>query len=239
MRRFIISISNCLLSLLKGMFIPAVIVLAGCEKEPVASAAADARVQTIPLNDTLSRIITENVLLTSSHTWYIAGWVYVSNEATLHIEPGTVIKIIPQPARNGNGSGGGLVITRGAGILAAGLNNLPICFQLTDTTAACSGGWAGIILLGRAPAGAGKQLENEQLSSLNASTGLAYGGRYPQDSSGVLRHVHIQGIRCNNNKNKLPAGLLLLGAGSRTVVEDVIIQPLGEKPYYLNRRRLP
>ncbi|WP_217607103.1 hypothetical protein [Chitinophaga sp. GbtcB8] len=200
------------------------VLLAGCKKEPVA-AAANVGVQTIPLQDTLRKIITENILLTNNHPWYIEGWVYVSNEATLHIEPGTVIKIITPLTAYGKESGGGLVITRGAKIVAEGLQQLPVLFRLNDTT--CNTGWKGIILLGKAPqTGAGKVLEN--ISSLTGSTGLAYGGQEPEDSSGVMRHVRMEGME-----------LLLRGTGSRTVIADITIQPTGNKPYHLKKVSLP
>lgn len=202
----------------------AAVMLAGCEKEPVA-AAANVGVQTIPLHDTLRKVIAENILLTNNHPWYIEGWVYVSNEATLHVEPGTVIKIITPLPAYGRESGGGLVITRGAKIVAEGLQHLPVVFRLNDTT--CSTGWKGIILLGKAPqTGAGNVLEN--ISSLTGSTGLAYGGHEAEDSSGVMRHVRMEGLE-----------LLLRGIGSRTEIADITIQPTGNKPYHLKKVLLP
>jgi hypothetical protein len=187
------------------------------------------------LTDTLQHVIAENTLLTNTHPWYINGWVYLGNEATLHIEPGAVVKIIPEKQQ-----GGGLVITRGAKLIARGLSNQPIRFELNDTVNNCSTGWTGLILLGKAPQQQPyKVLEN--VATLPNSGGLAYGGKDLADSSGILQHVWIAGMSCNDPaiKGRLPAGLLLLGTGSRTVIKDVMIQPLGEKPFYLKRTKLP
>jgi hypothetical protein len=113
-----------------------------CEKDEHLSEVAQVNTMMIPMRDTLPPVIAENTLLTNTHPWYIAGWVYVSNEATLTIEPGTVIRIAGEKE-----AGAGLVITRGAKIMARGFSNWPILFQLTDT----SPRWSGIVLLGRAP----------------------------------------------------------------------------------------
>jgi len=201
------------------MLIPAIVFFAACEKEKVKDLAHGIGVQTIPVSDTLQKVITENVLLTNSHPWYIDGWAYVSNEATLHIEPGTVIKVIADER-----SGGGLVITRGAKIIAGGLKDMPVRFELNDTLNSCIR-WTGLILLGKAPRRQPYNVQ-ENIAALPGYSGLAYGGENAADSSGVLRYVHI-------------TGLLLLGTGSKTVIEDVTIQPLGERPFYLNRRKLP
>ena len=152
-----------------------------CEKEDHMSKAPLVSTMMVPMIDTLPSVIAENTLLTNTHPWYIAGWVYVGNEATLTIEPGTVIKIIGE-----KDTGAGLVITRGAKIMASGLSNWPILFQLNDTTR----GWSGIVLLGRAPQKSPFPL-TENITSASHSSGWAYGGEQPDDSSGVLQHIRI------------------------------------------------
>lgn len=190
------------------------VVLFSCEKEEKAPVIPKVGTVMIPMHDTLPPVITENTLLTNSHPWYITGWVYVSNEATLTIEPGTVIKITGEKNK-----GAGLVVTRGAKMMASGFSNWPILFQLTETT-----GWSGIVLLGRAP---------QKKSYIPVENMWAYGGELPDDSSGVLQHIRIV-----TNPSKHDAGgkthqngLLLLGTGRKTVVKDVVTDTSSNSPY--------
>ena len=177
--------------------------IVSCEKEDHMSGAPQVSTMMVPMRDTLPPVIAENTLLTNTHPWYIAGWVYVSNEATLTIEPGTVINITGE-----KDAGAGLVITRGAKIMASGLSNWPILFQLTDTTPS----WSGIVLLGRAPLKRSYPL-TQNVTSDSRSSGWAYGGELPDDSSGVLQHIRIA-----------PERVLLLGVGSRTIIQDIALE---------------
>jgi hypothetical protein len=184
-----------------------------CEREDNTPAGPKVDVMMMPVTDTLPPVIAENTLLTNTHTWYIKDWVYVTNEATLAIEPGTIIQIL-----NRRDTSSGLVITRGAKIMAAGLKNWPILFQMNDTT----GPWSGIVLLGRAPQ-----------KAIHNSSGWAYGGGQPDDSSGVLQHVKIAVSPHKGSGNKLPEGLLLLGVGSKTLVQDVVIDTTADGRYHM------
>jgi hypothetical protein len=189
-------------------------VLSSCEKEEKAPLIPQVGTMMIPMRDTLPPVIAENTLLTNTHPWYIAGWVYVSNEATLTIEPGTVIKITGR-----EDTGAGLVVTRGARIMARGLQDWPILFQLNNAFRS----WSGIVLLGKAPQ---KKMspQTENVISNRYNSGWAYGGVQPDDSSGVLAHVRILTKPCKHDVEgkQLQHGLLLLGAGRKTVVKDVV-----------------
>ena len=101
--------------------------ITACEKDDKISKAP--HVVMVPATDTLPAVIAENTLLTNTHTWFIKDWVYVTNEATLTIEPGAIIKIIRKKDTNG-----GLLITRGAKIIARGLPDWPVLFQLDRPT---------------------------------------------------------------------------------------------------------
>jgi hypothetical protein len=187
-----------------------------CEKDEHLSEVAQVNTMMIPMRDTLPPVIAENTLLTNTHPWYIAGWVYVSNEATLTIEPGTVIRIAGEKE-----AGAGLVITRGAKIMARGFSNWPILFQLTDT----SPRWSGIVLLGRAPQKK-PYTAVESIASAAQTSGWAYGGELPDDSSGVLQHIRIV-----TDPGQIKDGLLLLGVGRKTVLKDVVTDTSPNSPY--------
>lgn len=197
--------------------------IAACEKDEHLSEVPQVNTMMIPMRDTLPPLIAENTLLTNTHPWFITSWVYVSNEATLTIEPGTVIKITGEKE-----AGAGLVVTRGAKIMARGLGNWPILFQLTDSTPR----WSGIVLLGRAPQKKPYTLV-ESIASVAQASGWAYGGELPDDSSGVLQHIRIVTNPFKNDVagKQLQNGLLLLGTGHKTVVKDVVTDTCGNSPY--------
>src|SRR5687768_6467411 len=92
---------------------------------------------------TLKGKIDKDTTLKASNTYILEGMVYMTNNATMTIEPGTVIKgQFTDPV-------GGLVITRGAKIDAKGTAEKPIVFTSASTTPR-SGDWAGIVILGKA-----------------------------------------------------------------------------------------
>jgi hypothetical protein len=142
--------------------------------------------------------------ITTSQTWtseneYVLGQViYVTNGATLTIEPGTVIRGEPESSEGANDPGT-LVITRGSKIRALGTENEPIVFtNMADDNVgpyfgtppydnaanaqAITGTWGGVILLGRTyvakDTAAGPNPDREvQIEGLVAAGGLGlYGG---------------------------------------------------------------
>ena len=70
---------------------------------------------------TVSGYITSNTTWTSNNTYRLSGFVYVNNNATLTIQPGTLI----QGEKSTKGT---LIITRGAKLVADGLPCQPIVF---------------------------------------------------------------------------------------------------------------
>jgi hypothetical protein len=82
---------------------------------------------------TVSGDITSNTTWTSNNIYTLTGgFVYVTNNATLTIEPGTIIK----------GNLSALVITRGAKLMAQGTQTQPIVFIPTSRRKSTWGlGW--------------------------------------------------------------------------------------------------
>ncbi|SEW44302.1 hypothetical protein SAMN05428988_5737 [Chitinophaga sp. YR573] len=188
-----------------GLLSLAILIISSCKKDAEATHSSW-NSELIPVNDTLSGTITTNTLLTHTHPWYIKGWLYVANEATLRIEPGTLINMLPAKKN------GGIVITRGAKIVAAGTPVFPICFSF-DTVAPGS----GIILLGKAP-----QLSPVTVFDDPAGAGfLSYGGDFADDSSGILQHIQLSYAPANA---RFKGGLLLLGTGNKTILKDIVLK---------------
>jgi hypothetical protein len=196
------------------------LLLTACSKDDTSSPLAG--LQAIPAVDTLKGIIGENTLLTNNRTWYIDGWVFVTNEATLSIEPGTVLKVLKDGEKNVEG---GLVVTRGAKIIAPGTAYAPIILTCNDTLLTFNMVKMGVVLLGKSPVKAPLTII-EGFAGLSGS--LAYGGKLRDDSSGILQHVHIiypytrhKAVAVQDSL-RVSTGLFMMGTGDRTVIKNVI-----------------
>jgi hypothetical protein len=158
--------------------------------------------------------INENTKLVKKDIYIIQGNVYVTNNAILTIEPGTVII--------GDGdSKGTLIITKGAQIIAEGSETDPIVFTSNKTTKK-AGDWGGIILLGDAPIN-----KFGNYSSVNFDldpTLTTYGGLNPASTSGVLKFVRIEyaGKKVRGSSESFNA-LLLGGIGNKTILENIMV----------------
>lgn len=158
--------------------------------------------------------ITENTKLVKKEIYIIQGNVYVTNNAILSIEPGTVII--------GDGeSKGTLIITKGAQIIAEGSETDPIVFTSNKTTKK-AGDWGGIILLGDAPI---NKFGNYSSVNFDLDPALTtYGGQNPASSAGVLKFVRIEyaGKKVRGSSESFNA-LLLGGIGNKTILENIMV----------------
>jgi hypothetical protein len=168
----------------------------------------------------------DNVTWTADNEYFLDGYVFVENGATLTIEPGTVIKGLASPSTGDQASA--LIIARGGRIIADGTANAPIIFTAEDDDVEDGsdlgkerkGLWGGLIILGSAPVGVDGGTSN--IEGIPSVEGRAiYGGDNPTDDSGILRYVSIRhggsALEANNEIN----GLTLGGVGSGTTIEYV------------------
>lgn len=169
------------------------------------------------VNQILTGNINVDTKLYKKNVYLLQGNVYVTNNATLSIEPGTVIM-------GDYESRASLVITKGASIVANGLETDPIVFT-SNKTVRKSGDWGGIIILGDAPTN-----KFGNASSVNFDTDAllsGYGGNNPASNSGVLRFVRIEfagaKVKGGDNFN----ALLLAGVGNKTIIENVMASHSG------------
>lgn len=154
---------------------------------------------------TISSDVTSNTTWTKNNIYTLTGgFIYVTNNATLTIEPGTIIK----------GNAATLVVTRGAKIMAEGTATQPIVFTSYQSAGNRNpGDWGGIIICGKAPVNdpAGERLAE---GGIDPVKGL-YGGTDVNDNSGVLKYVRIEfaGVAYlpNNETNGLTMGAVGLG----------------------------
>jgi hypothetical protein len=165
----------------------------------------------------LSGKISTSLTLKANNTYKLRGLVYVTNGATLTIEPGT--KIVGEADKNG-----GLIITRGSKIMAEGTASNPIIFT-SEKPSPKRGDWAGVILLGAAPTNAsfnGKAGVGEIEGGVNDADGSGlYGGTNVSDNSGVLKYVRIEYAGYAFLPDKEINGLTFGGVGNGTTIDYV------------------
>jgi PKD repeat protein len=163
--------------------------------------------------------ITANTTWTKNNIYLLqGGCLYVKNDATLTIEPGTLIK----------GDAAALIITRGSKIIADGTPESPIVFTSSKPAGQRNpGDWGGLLIMGKAPINVPG---GETVVEGGCSEAL-YGGTDPSDNSGILRYVRIEfaGIpfQPNNELNSLTLG----GVGNGTVIEHVQTSYGGDDAY--------
>ena len=159
----------------------------------------------------LNGVIDVNTTLYKKNVYLIAGIVYLTKNATLTIEPGTVI-------RGDFDTCGTLVVTKGSKIIAKGLETDPIVFTSNrQVSERAAGDWGGIIILGEAPTnkfGGVGRLDFNLNEILNT-----YGGTKDDDDSGILKYVRIEFSGRKLNSLKELNGLSLAGVGKKTIID--------------------
>ncbi|MBS7254505.1 hypothetical protein [Flavobacterium branchiicola] len=159
--------------------------------------------------------IDKDTKLLKRNTYQLVGVVYVTNNAVLTIEPGTVI-------RGDDKSCGTLVITNGAKIMAEGLETDPIVFTSNkEISQRKPGDWGGIIVLGKAPI---NTLGGIHILPFDLEPMLNhYGGADADDNSGILKYVRIEFAGRKLSSLKELNGLSLAGVGRKTVLNNIQI----------------
>jgi len=164
--------------------------------------------------------ITTNTHWTCSQQYLLKGYVYVTNNATLTIDPGVIIK-------GDKSTKGTLIIERGSKLMAVGTPSQPIVFTSNQPIGQRTyGDWGGIILCGKAPInwnGGEAQVEGG-LRSL-------YGGNDPHDNSGHLSYVRIEFPGIAFSPNNEINGLTLGAVGDSTRLDHIQVSYCGDDSY--------
>lgn len=214
-----------------------VIVPANAQNGPIAVTTGGTTVQSAAFTVTnravvtLPNSITANTTLSANTIYSLKGYVYVSNNAVLTIEPGTIIRGFPasQDPENQNHPGT-LIIERGARIEAKGTAAAPIVF--TSSQAAGSrkyGDWGGVVLIGRAPANQGisRLFEGGIRGTFDATLNTA------NDNSGTIQYVRIEfpGVALSTQANSEINGLTLYQVGSGTTLDHIQVSYSGDDAF--------
>jgi hypothetical protein len=177
------------------------------------------------------QVITVTGDITADTKWYAAakymlsGFVYVKNNATLTIEPGTLIKGI-------SNTKAALMIERGAKIMALGTATAPIVFTSDKPKGQRGyGDWGGLVLCGNAPTN--KHDSGTGVGIAEGGIGSLYGGTDPNDNSGVLQYVRIEfpGIGLTATPNSEINGLTLYAVGAGTTIDHIQVSYSGDDSY--------
>ena len=167
--------------------------------------------------------VTANTTWTRTNTYLLDTKIYVTNGATLTIEPGTVIK--GRPKANPVDATA-LVIARGAKINAQGTATNPIIFTAEsdllngNLTQSERGLWGGVVILGRSRLNTASGQGNVEGIPTTEPLGT-YGGTDDDDNSGVFRYVQIRHSGAIVAANVELNGLTMGGVGRGTTIEYV------------------
>lgn len=163
----------------------------------------------VPSSTTITGIINATTTLTSDKTWTLKGYVYVTDGASLIIQPGTTIK-------SDIAEKGALCIERGAKIIAEGTPEKPIVFTSGQPIGQRNpGDWGGIVILGKA------KTNRVSEPTIEGGIGRPYGGTNDEDNSGVLKYVRIEYAGIAALPNSEINALTLGGVGRGTIIEYV------------------
>jgi hypothetical protein len=163
----------------------------------------------VPASTTLTGAITSSITLTKDKTWTLDGFVFVTNNSTLTIQPGT--KIVSRRA-----NAGVLVITRGSKIDARGTAAEPIVFTSAESSPV-AGDLGGVVVAGNAPVNG----NHAQMEGVGDGNYNKFGGTVSNDNSGFLQYIRIEYAGKTANPNDEVNGLSMYGVGSGTTVDHI------------------
>jgi hypothetical protein len=172
-------------------------------------------------------VTTVSADITTNTTWSgvvkLMNKVYVKNNATLTIAPGTII-------RGDKLTQGTLIITRGAKILADGTAANPIIFTSNEAVGSRNeGDWGGLVLLGLAKNNQPGGVAN--IEGIVPTTDSQFGGNFDNDYSGILRYVRIEFAGIALEPNKEINGVTFGSVGNQTIVDYVQVSFSGDDSF--------
>lgn len=151
--------------------------------------------------------------ITADTTWscdkILGNIVYVTDGATLTVEPGVTIR---------GKTGSALVIAQGGRLEAAGTQEAPIVFTSSQPEGErAPGDWGGLVFLGRAATNLGGGVgQAEGLEDM-----AAYGGDDPGYNCGTLKWARVEFVGFELTTDNELNGVTFYGCGTATTVEYV------------------
>ena len=171
--------------------------------------------------------ITVNTTWDRDTTYVLGGYVYVTSNAVLTIESGTVIYGYDGILF----SKGALIITKGAQINAVGCETSPIVFT-SGLKVKTRGDWGGLILLGKASINQPGGVAN--VEGITPSSLTEYGGGLTpddNDNSGTLQYVRVEYAGVALSPNNEINGLTMGGVGNGTTIDHIMVSYSNDDSY--------
>jgi hypothetical protein len=176
---------------------------------------------------TVSANITSNTTWTTGKTYKLTGTIYVTNNATLTVQPGVIVKGVY------SNTGTALVITKGAKINAVGTAANPIVFTSDKAAGSrAAGDWGGVIILGKDKFNQTGGLNN--IEGLPANANTEYGGGAspePTDNSGIMKYCRIEYGGFVFSPNNEINGLTMGAVGAGTTIDYVQVSFSGDDAF--------
>ncbi|MEN9334704.1 MAG: hypothetical protein RLY35_1884 [Bacteroidota bacterium] len=168
---------------------------------------------------------------TNSNTYILQGFVRVTANDTLVIQPGTIIK-------GDYVSKGTLIIERDGFLIAQGTEMQPIVFTSQKPAGQRSyGDWGGLIVCGRGavnqPANAANGTAQGE-AIVEGGVGSIYGGGATpdnNDNSGIIEYVRIEFGGIPFQPNSEINGLTMCGVGAGTTINHVQVSYCGDDAF--------
>ncbi len=176
--------------------------------------------------ETLPTIIADDTYLRNDVVYLLSGNVYVTSNAILTIQEGTIIRCDHENPAN-------LIVTKGSKLIAAGSAAYPIVFTSNKSARSrAAGDWGGIMI-----AGSGKvntvSGNGVMKGKINPQFAV-YGGDNPEEQTTILKYVRIEypGNKANGAENS--NGLSLFGVGSLSIIDNVMVSYSAQDSYNWN-----
>jgi hypothetical protein len=171
--------------------------------------------------------VTASTDITTNTTWsgvvLLQNKIYVKNNATLTILPGTVV-------RGDLATQGTLIITKGAKLIAQGTEASPIVFTSNETVGnRAEGDWGGVVLLGKGVNNQPGGIAN--IEGIAPTTDTEFGGTDDNDNSGILTYVRIEFAGIALQPNKEINGLTFGSVGRGTTIDNIQVSFSGDDSY--------
>lgn len=165
--------------------------------------------------------------ITTNTTWsgvvLLQNKIYVKNNATLTIAPGTII-------RGDKLTQGTLIITRGAKLIANASASNPIVFTSNEAVGSRNeGDWGGVVILGLAKNNQPGGVAN--IEGIVPTTDTQFGGNFDTDNSGIIKFVRIEFAGIALEPNKEVNGITFGSVGSGTIVDNVQVSFSGDDSF--------
>ena len=174
----------------------------------------------------LPNIIADDMYLRNDIVYFMSGDVYVTSNANLTIQQGTIIRCDHENPAN-------LIITRGSKLIAAGSEAYPIVFTSNkEAKSRTSGDWGGIIIAGSGKVntvsgnGIIKGEYNPQFS--------VYGGNNDFEQTTILRYVRIEFAGNKRKGTEGTNGLSLYGIGKSSIIDNIMVSYSGQDSFAFN-----